>query len=100
MNVKLMVGVVLFIIGIVAAVMGIASVGQTDAETAIAARDNTPALTEALGNMAIPIVAAVSLAVGGMLIGVSMGNWKNPRTHLKPGDQVVDPEGYHKMKHV
>jgi hypothetical protein len=101
MNVKLMVGVVLFVIGIVTAVMGIAGVGQTDASaTAIAARDNTPALTEALGNLAIPVVAAMSLAIGGILIGLSMGNWKHPRTHLEPGDQVVDPEGFHKMKHV
>jgi hypothetical protein len=101
MNVKLLVGIVLFVVGIATAVMGIAGVGQTDAaETAIAAQDNTPAVTLALGNLAIPVIAGVALAIGGMLIGLSMGNWKNPRTHLKPGDQVVDPEGYHKMKHV
>jgi hypothetical protein len=40
------------------------------------------------------------LALGGLLIGLSMGNWKRPRTHLERGDEVVDPEGYQKMKHV
>jgi hypothetical protein len=42
----------------------------------------------------------LSLAVGGLLIGISAGNWKHPRTHIEPGDEVVNPEGYQKMKHV
>jgi hypothetical protein len=79
--VKLLIGIVLFVIGLIAAAMGIAGVG-TDSSLAIAA------------------MAGLSLAAGGLLIGLSMGNWKQPRTHLEPGDEVVDPEGYHKMKHV
>jgi hypothetical protein len=35
-----------------------------------------------------------------LLIGISVGNWRHPRTHHEPGDEVVNPEGYHKMKHV
>ena len=31
----------------------------------------------------------VLLAVGGLLIGLSMGNWKHPRTNLEAGDAVV-----------
>ena len=50
--------------------------------------------------MAIPGIAGLSLAIGGLLIGLSMGNSKHPRTHLEPGDRVVDPERYHKMNHV
>jgi len=102
MNVKLMVGIALFLIGIVTAVMGIAGVGQPDAaQVGVAADDaSTNALSLAMGNMAIPAIAGLSLAIGGLLIGLSMGNWKHPRTHLEPGDKVVDPEGYHKMKHV
>ena len=103
MNLKMMVGIVLFVIGIVTAVMGIAGVGQPDpTQAATVSTDNNTdnPLTQALGNMAIPAIAGLSLAVGGLLIGLSMGNWKHPRTTLEPGDQVVDPEGYHKMKHV
>lgn len=102
MNVKLMVGITLFLIGIVTAVMGIAGVGQGDVtQTTVVTDDNTSnALTEALGNIAVPAIAGLSLAIGGLLIGLSLGNWRNPRTTLEPGDAVVDPEGYQKMKHV
>ena len=49
---------------------------------------------------ALPWIAGLSLAAGGVLIGLGMGHFKHPRTTLQPGDQVVNPEGYHKMKHV
>ena len=83
MKVKLLIGIVLFVIGLITAAAGIVGVGTPGAP-----------------NVAVPLIAGLSLAVGGLLIGLSMGNWKHPRTHVKPGDQVVDPEGYHKMKHV
>ena len=57
-------------------------------------------LSEGAVRMTIPLIAGLSLAIGGLLIGMSVGNWRNPRTNLKPGDEVVNPEGYHKMKHV
>ena len=102
MNVKLLLGIVLFVIGLATAIVGIAGVGQGDiaAAPAIVEDNRSLHLTETMGRMAIPFIAAISLAVGGLLIGLSVGNWKNPRTHLKPGDEVVNPEGYHKMKHV
>ena len=81
MTVKLLIGIVLFVIGLIAAGMGIAGVGTGT-------------------SFFIPAIAGLSLAAGALLMGLSMGNWKHPRTHLEPGDQVVDPEGYHKMKHV
>jgi hypothetical protein len=52
------------------------------------------------GRITIPLISGLSLAIGGLLIGLSVGNWSNPRTNLRPGDEVVNPEGYHKMKHV
>lgn len=70
------------------------------AQSALAAGQQNGALQRALSNIAVPAVAGLCLAVGGLLIGLSMGRWKNPRTHLEPGDAVVDPEGYQKMKHV
>ena len=102
MNVKLIVGIVLFVIGLATAVVGIADVGREEAAApAVVVEDNRGLnLSETAGRVAIPLIAALSLAIGGLLIGISVGNWKNPRTHLKPGDEVVDPEGYHKMKHV
>jgi len=48
----------------------------------------------------VPLLAGLCLAVGGLLIGLSLGNWRHPRTHLEAGDEVVNPEGYHTMKHV
>jgi hypothetical protein len=102
MNVKLLLGIVLFVIGLATAVVGIAGVGRGNVEVApMVVEDNrSHGLTNAVGQMTLPIIAGLSLAVGGLLIGLSVGNWKNPRTNLKPGDEVVNPEGYHKMKHV
>lgn len=101
MNVKLLLGIVLFVIGLIAAVVGITSVGaQPPAESSMVADSRAPAFSQALYNVALPAIAAFSLAVGGLLIGLSMGNWKHPRTTHEPGDEVVDPEGYQKMKHV
>ena len=103
MNVKLLIGIVLFVIGLGAAVMGIASVANpsaTDEPSIVAEGNQGHNLSDSAGTMALPFVAALSLAVGGLLIGISLGNWKNPRTNLKPGDEVVNPEGYQKMKHV
>jgi hypothetical protein len=103
MNVKLLVGIVLFVIGLATAVIGISNVASPEAQDqpAVVVEGNQGQnIPDAAGTMVIPFIAAISLAVGGLLIGISLGNWKNPRTHLKPGDEVVDPEGYHKMKHV
>lgn len=98
MNLRLIVGIVLFVLGIIAAFVGIAGVGAPEAAEAVVAERST--LERVFGGYGLPIFAGLALAIGGLLIGLSMGNWKNPRTHLEPGDEVVNPEGYHKMKHV
>jgi hypothetical protein len=100
MNLRLIFGIGLFVIGIVAGVMGIA-----DAMTPAGARPTVfgtqdGVLERAIGNFAIPVVAGLSLALGGLLLGLSLGHWEHPRTHLEPGDQVVNPEGHRKMTHV
>lgn len=101
MNVKLLLGIVLFVIGLATAAMGIAGVATPKGPDVTAEADqNAGALERAFGNVAIPAIAGLSLGIGGLLIGLSMGNWKHPRTHLERGDEVVDPEGYHKMRHV
>jgi hypothetical protein len=102
MNVKLVLGIALFLIGIITAVVGIVGVGQVVDRPLIEAEGATTHddTTQTVRMFVLPAVAALSLATGGLLMGLSMGNWKNPRTHLEPGDEIVDPEGYQKMKHV
>ena len=100
MNVKLLVGIVLFVIGLIAAVGGIAGVGQPTQPSIVVEENKSQYLSDGSAWMALPWIAGLSLAVGGLLIGLSMGSFKHPRTNIKPGDEVVNPEGYHKMKHV
>lgn len=101
MNMKLLLGIVLFVIGLVTAAAGIVGVGAPPGtEVAVQADHNEAPLERAFGGAAIPAIAGLSLGVGGLLIGLSLGNWRHPRTNLERGDEVVDPEGYHKMKHV
>jgi hypothetical protein len=104
MNVKLMIGIVLFVIGLAAAVVGIAGVatpeGSDQPRVMVEGNVSEHIADSNVGAWTIPFIAAISLALGGLLIGLSVGNWKHPRTQLKPGDEVVNPEGYHKMKHV
>jgi hypothetical protein len=101
MNVKLLLGIILFVVGLVTAAMGIAGVARpTGPDVTVEADQNAGPMRRASSDVAIPIIAGLSLGLGGLLIGLSMGNWKHPRTHLEKGDEVVDPEGYHKMRHV
>lgn len=100
MNLRLIVGIAFFLIGIATAVIGIAgALTPTDIQpTVVGTQDGV--LERAISNYAIPAIAGLSLALGGLLMGLSLGNWQHPRTHLEAGDEVVNPEGYHKMKHV
>jgi hypothetical protein len=101
MNLKLLVGIVLFVIGIVTAGAGIAGVWSATPGPDVSIRaDHNEGALETAGGYALPVIAGLSLSVGGLLIGLSMGNWKHPRTTLEHGDEVVNPEGYQKMKHV
>lgn len=99
MKVSLLAGIVLLVLGIGAALMGIVSVGGPEQSTL----DSTSVQNPASGDMwyvVVPILSGLALALGGLLVGLSMGNWRHPRSHQEPGDEVVNPEGHHKMKHV
>jgi hypothetical protein len=50
--------------------------------------------------IAVPVISGLALAFGSLLVGLSFGNWQHPRAHVEPGDEIVDPEGHHKVKHV
>lgn len=97
MKISLLVGIVLLLIGFGSALLGILSVSEYVEARAVS--DQMPIL-DPLWAVALPILSGLGLAVGGLLIGLSMGNWRNPRSHQEPGDQYVDPEGHHKMRHV
>ncbi|MFN2446417.1 MAG: hypothetical protein ABR606_12655 [Vicinamibacterales bacterium] len=90
MKATLPIGILLFVIGLVMAAVGMMSVGEVSE-----AADGASAWS-----MAVPVISGLCLATGALLVGLSFGNWKHPRTHTEPGDEVVDPEGYQKVKHV
>jgi len=101
MNLKLLVGIVLFCLGIAAALMGIAGVGEVTTQPQLASDQNVAvSVWETARHIALPAGAGLLLALGALLMGLSLGHWKHPRTELRPGDEAVNPEGYHKMKHV
>ena len=101
MNIKLLVGIGLFLMGLILAAIGIANIGADSARPLVETTRNTSVpLMLQLQAWALPALAGLCLATGGLLMGLSLGNWRRPRTHLEAGDEVVNPEGYHKMKHV
>jgi hypothetical protein len=101
MSLKLLVGLVLFCVGIAAALMGIAGVGEVATQPQLPSEQNVAnSVAETFRYIVVPVGAGLLLAVGALLMGLSLGDWKHPRSELKPGDEVVNPEGYHKMKHV
>lgn len=102
MNLKSVIGIFLFVIGIVAGVIGIAGVGlwETTEPSVVVEGNRSLHLSEGIGQMVLPLIAGLSLALGGLLIGLGIGDWTHPRAQPQPGDEKVNPEGYHKMKHV
>jgi len=97
MKLSLLVGVMLLVIGFAAALAGIFDVGQ---QTSQAVGSEQAPLVDSLWAVAIPVISGLGLAIGGLLVGLSMGNWRHPRSHSEPGDAYVDPEGHHKVRHV
>jgi hypothetical protein len=101
MSMKLLLGIAIFLVGLSTAIFGMVRVGTSVGPNVKDTADyNAGSLEQTFDKVALPAFAGLSLAVGGFLIGLSMGNWKHPRAHVEPGDEIVDPEGYHKMKHV
>jgi hypothetical protein len=99
MKTSLLVGVVLLVFGIATALLGIFSVGDQMVTTTDSSSVQYP-IGGPLWYIGVPIVSGLSLGFGALFIGLSMGNWRRPRSHSEPGDEAVNPEGHHKMKHV
>jgi len=82
MNVTLVAGTVLLIIGLVAAAFGIAQIGQREIgdQSPVAVEQNqTPLPSEETASPAFAWLAGLALAAGGALIGIGMGHFRHPR---------------------
>lgn len=90
MKATLGLGVLLFAFGLVMAVFGMMGVDEWAAFVT----------GGSAWNMAVPVISGLALAAGALLVGLSFGNWRHPRSHIEPGDHMVDPEGFRKVKHV
>jgi hypothetical protein len=90
MNGKVLLGIVIVVIGLIAAVYGIAGISEPNDvrnevrdEAVIVGDQNQPAREKAL-SMFIPVLAGVSIAAGATLIGIGMGNFRRPK--IVPAD--------------
>jgi branched-subunit amino acid ABC-type transport system permease component len=99
MKPSMLIGAVLLVIGFATALVGILGVGAAPTDAIQPSTGQFPILGLSM-DVAVPVISGLSLAIGALLVGLSMGNWRNPRSHQERGDEVVDPEGHHKMKHV
>ena len=74
-------GILLLLVGLIAAIASIAGLGQP-AESAnpvaIVGDQNQPARDQAT-SLLMPIMAGIAIAAGGVLIGIGMGRFENPK---------------------
>lgn len=77
-------GILLLVVGLIAAVASIAGVGmradraEVADPVAIVGDQNQPARDQAT-SMMLPIMAGLAVAAGGVLIGLGMGRFANPK---------------------
>jgi hypothetical protein len=81
MNGKVLLGILLLVVGFIAAVYGIAGMsdqrGAPD-QSAIVGDRNQPDREEA-SSVLIPMIAGVGIAAGAALIGIGMGAFRRPK---------------------
>lgn len=82
-------GILLLVVGLIAAIAAIAGVGlradraEVADPVAIVGDQNQPVRDQAT-SMALPIMAGIAIAAGGVLIGIGMGRFENPK--IVPAD--------------
>ena len=78
---KVLLGILILVVGLIAAIYGVARMSdpnQGRGEAAIVGDQNEPD-REAVASMLIPVVAGVSIAAGAVLIGIGMGAFRRPK---------------------
>jgi hypothetical protein len=81
MHVKILLGILLVIVGLVVAVAGVVSVrGQDEvrSKAGVVGDQNEPQ-REQSASMMLPAIAGLTLAAGAALIGIGMGNFRRPK---------------------
>jgi hypothetical protein len=88
MQVKLLLGILLLVVGLVLAVTGVISINQTNEvranpavtaeQSAVVGDQNEPDREDA-ASMMLPVIAGLTIAAGAALIGIGMGNFRNPK---------------------
>ena len=75
-------GILLLVVGLVTAIASIAGLGQpagnAHENTAIVGDQNQPARDQATSLM-LPIIAGLTIAAGGVLVGIGMGHFEDPK---------------------
>ena len=75
-------GILLLVVGLVTAFASIAGLGQQAGDarenTAIVGDQNQPARDQATSLM-LPIIAGLTIAAGGVLVGIGMGQFEDPK---------------------
>lgn len=82
MNGKVLLGILILLVGFIAAVYGIAGMSseqrQPPEETAVVGDQNQPDREEA-SSVLIPMIAGLGIAAGAALIGIGMGAFRRPK---------------------
>ena len=73
-------GILLLVVGLGTAIASIAGLGQPagDGNAAIVGDQNQPARGQATSLM-LPIIAGLTIAAGGVLVGIGMGHFEDPK---------------------
>jgi hypothetical protein len=86
MNAKVLLGILILVVGFIAAVYGVAGVSEPNE-----VRDGAPIVgdqnqpdREKAASMVIPVIAGFSIAAGAVLIGIGMGAFRRPK--IVPAD--------------
>ncbi len=96
-------GILLVVVGLIAAIVSIAGVGtradraEVADPVAIVGDQNQPARDQA-SSMMLPIMAGIAVAAGGVLIGLGMGRFSNPK--VVPSDSPRAHEAHTTTRNV
>lgn len=82
-------GILLLVVGLIAAIAAIAGVGVLADRAGVAdpvaiVGDQNQRVRDQATSLALPIMAGIAIAAGGVLIGIGMGRFENPK--IVPAD--------------